>query len=162
MRQVLIQIIRWKWTPAIIMLGLGVISALRAAGILNSSVSNVLQIILFLIGLSWVFAGSDKLRRFCHLYLWLIFIVSLGGLLESIANGLTALTGADSTSTYLIISAIHLIIVFTVLSISGAWKKRYVEADKKNFYARFAGGLFIVAATVVWIGAMIWPGLEPQ
>ncbi len=149
---------KWKWTPAAIVVFLAINGALQQLRLLGSTSGAAISVLLIAIGLAWVFAGAEKLRRLGELYLWLVFILSLG-MLQDLANQFARMMGiANSLAVYMGVTVVHLLVIGVALWIVGAWTGQQTDSSPKSDPAGLAAGLLIIGAAIVWIGATTWPG----
>lgn len=154
----MLNVMKWKWTPPAVTVLLIVIGVLRQLDLLGSTSGNAISLLLIAVGVAWAFAGVKKLHRLSELYLWLVFVLSLG-LLQDLANRIAAMMGiGNSLTVYVGVTIAHLLVICAALWIVGAWTGDTTDSSSKSYHAGLAAGLLIVGATIVWIGATVWPG----
>ena len=147
-----------KWTPVGLLLLLGVIGTLEHLGILGSPAPTVLEVLSIGIGLAWALGGEGRLCRLSELYLWLVFVFSMGTV-EHIADGLaTSLGMTDTLTVHVGVSIAHLLAIGVALWILGGWRGEKTRGRPKPWPAGLAAGLLVMAAAIVWLGATTWPG----
>jgi len=157
--KIMVDILKWNWTPATILFLLMINGILEHQGIAGPPLGNIVLVLLIILGIVWALSGTAKLRRLSELYLWLVFILSLGTL-KVIADRLPSITGMkNNLDTYIALSIVHLLIIGLALWILGAWKKETID-NAKPYLARLASGILIIGAAIVWIGAVTFQGMK--
>ena len=153
----MLNLIKGRWTPVTILVLWIVVGVLRQLNLIGATVGNAVTLLLIAIGLAWAFAETGWLRRLSEFYLWLVFIVSMGEL-KGISQRLAEASDVENQlAFYIAMSLLHVLDIAAALWTLGAWKERD-HAGARPYFARLAGGLFIVSAAVVWVGAVSWPG----
>ncbi|MGI8908168.1 MAG: hypothetical protein ACR2IE_16975 [Candidatus Sumerlaeaceae bacterium] len=120
--------------------------------------ANALVILLLSLGGAWVISERNRIRRLSELYLCLIFVLSLGQI--EVVSALLARTNQVENTLLptILISLLHLLLIAGALFALHAWKRTTVPVAQN--YGRLAGGMFVLSAAIVWVGASTWPGEE--
>ena len=120
----MLRLLKYRWTPIAITFLWGVVGLLRHLNLIGATVGNVVVLLLLAIGLVWVFAETGWLRRLSELYLWLVFILSMGEL-EGLSRRLAEASGVENQlAFYIAMSLLHVLVIAAALWTLGAWKER--------------------------------------